>query len=366
MTHPSFPRIALLINDLNPGGAQKQSYYVARALHEAGADFKVYYTNWSERFSDMQAWGVDVVPYGRTKNIARRVVDLTRLIRPYHPDLIFSMRTYANLYAGVAGHLLRIPTLGTLRSTVSNEIVNSGRWPTRGMCLVNTALAVNSYAARDQLLAYGWSRPERVFVLPNVVDLDDYGPIETRPAGTRNIFFVGRLVREKNLGHLFRALAQARQTEPALRLVIVGDGCHRAQAEQQVRDLKLGDAVTFLGLRTDVIQHLKTQANMLVITSIEEGFPNVIIEAMAAGLPVITTPAGDSGIVVGHERTGIVVDFDDLNALAEALVRLWRDPDLCRQLGSAGRRKAEAQYSYAMLPHMVADVCQQVLALRNK
>ena len=78
---------------------------------------------------------------------------------------------------------------------------------------------------------------------------------------------------------------------------------------------------------------------------------------------MITTPAGDSGLVVEHDRTGIVVDIEDREGLADALVRLWRDPDLCRRLGDAGRRKAETHYSYATLQQTFTDLCQHVLEL---
>ena len=88
---------------------------------------------------------------------------------------------------------------------------------------------------------------------------------------------------------------------------------------------------------------------MLVLSSDHEGFPNVVMEAMAARLPVVSTPAGDAGVLVDDGRTGFVVPFDDANAMADRMVRLARSSDLRRQFGEAGRARVEHHHAYDRL-----------------
>jgi glycosyltransferase involved in cell wall biosynthesis len=94
---------------------------------------------------------------------------------------------------------------------------------------------------------------------------------------------------------------------------------------------------------------LLARSAMLVLTSEYEGFPNVILEAMAARLPVITTPAGDAGVVVQHGQTGFVVKPDDTQGMAAVLVQLARSPATRTRLGDAGRKRVEQEYHYESL-----------------
>ena len=87
-------------------------------------------------------------------------------------------------------------------------------------------------------------------------------------------------------------------------------------------------------------------ADMLVLSSDYEGCPNVVLEAMAAHRPVVTTPAGDAGLVVEDGISGYVVPFDDVQAMASAMVRLAESPELGRKFGEAGRRRVEEDYSF--------------------
>jgi glycosyltransferase involved in cell wall biosynthesis len=100
---------------------------------------------------------------------------------------------------------------------------------------------------------------------------------------------------------------------------------------------------------------------MLVLCSDEEGFPNVLVEAMAAGLPIVTTPAGESSAVVEDGVTGYVVTSDEPeSALAERMVQLARSPELRVSLGIAGQRRVRQQYGFERLRHMVVAAYGEV------
>jgi glycosyltransferase involved in cell wall biosynthesis len=157
---------------------------------------------------------------------------------------------------------------------------------------------------------------------------------------------VGRLSREKGHRELLDAAAilRARQPAAAARFIIVGDGPERSALEVRRRELGLEDMIVFAGYRTDVRPYYAL-AHALALPSHSEGSPNVVLEAMAAGVAVAATRAGGVPEVVTDGETGLLVDRQDPGAMAEALARLMADPELRRRLARAGQQAALAHHS---------------------
>ena len=154
----------------------------------------------------------------------------------------------------------------------------------------------------------------------------------------------------KRFDRFLEALALARRSEPALAGVIAGADCGPRTALQE-RANALGlmpPDLTFLG-ECNRIPALLARAGLLVLSSDYEGFPNVILEAMAARLPVITTPAGDASLVVQHGKSGYVVEREDIQGMAAFMVQLARSASMRVNFGEAGRKRVEQEYNYESL-----------------
>ncbi|HEX2978984.1 MAG TPA: glycosyltransferase family 4 protein, partial [Anaerolineaceae bacterium] len=176
---------------------------------------------------------------------------------------------------------------------------------------------------------------------------------------------VARLVAVKRLDRFLQGLAIAREKNPRIRGVIVGDGPEKQNYQALAEHLGLTpDGVSFAGLQLDVPNWLN-RADIFCLTSDQEGFPNVILEAMAAGLPVITTPAGDADTVVQEGITGTIIAMDDGQDLAGRLVQLASDPDLRTRMGAAGRHRVETVYSYESLASRLIQAYQKMALLRK-
>ncbi|MDP1615291.1 MAG: glycosyltransferase, partial [Methylococcales bacterium] len=133
----------------------------------------------------------------------------------------------------------------------------------------------------------------------------------------------------------------------------------RENLKKLAHDCGLDDStVTFLGKRSDVPALLK-KANLLVLTSEHEGFPNVVLEAMAAGLPVISTPAGDVSRVLEDNSTGFIINFDDVNGLADKIILFANSESLCQSMGHKGRQRVEQYYSVSELPERLFKIYAQ-------
>jgi glycosyltransferase involved in cell wall biosynthesis len=183
---------------------------------------------------------------------------------------------------------------------------------------------------------------ERTFVIPNAVDLTRFGPHEGGPeSGPVEVVSVGRLAAPKDFSTLLEALARLEPGTVALR--ILGDGPDRPRLAERCTSLGLDACVHFEGTVEDVASWL-ARADVFVLSSRSEGMPMSVLEAMAAGLPVIASDVGGMRELV-DERRGILVAPGDPAALAQALGDLVLDPARRRRLGGAGRAAVAAGFA---------------------
>jgi glycosyltransferase involved in cell wall biosynthesis len=161
---------------------------------------------------------------------------------------------------------------------------------------------------------------------------------------------VGRLVPEKAYDRLLEAWAGVLRERPAARLALVGDGPLRAELERQAMRLGLGDGVRFLGLRRDA-RALVAAADLLVFSSVSEGMSIAALEAMAAGVPVVSTPVTGMAELLAT-GAGLLVEDHEPATLARGLVRVLDDEEGRRAMGATGQRLVDERFSAA---RMVAD-----------
>jgi glycosyltransferase involved in cell wall biosynthesis len=157
---------------------------------------------------------------------------------------------------------------------------------------------------------------------------------------------IGRLSTEKGHADLVRALSLVSKIPdvPPFRTIIVGDGPERERLRQLAVQTGIGDRITMTGHQTDVRSYYAL-ASVFALPSHSEGSPNVVLEAMAAGVPVAATAVGGVPEIVEHDRTGLLVPARDPAAMAQAIGRLLRDKSLRRRLGEAGREHARREFT---------------------
>lgn len=353
-------RVALLAGTLGPGGAEKQLVYMARALAEAGVSVRVYCLTAGERYEqELCRRGLRPICVGGVGHPVLRLGALLRRLGGFRPHVVQSAHFFTNLYVAVAGRLLGCLALGAIRSDVDHEMQGNRFW---GPWLLRcpTALITNSAAAFRNAQRRGVP-PSALNVLENVIDLEEFdeefdrqvfaadaapsiGRAAERGCAGPVAAIVGRLVPAKRVDRFLTAVSIAQQALPELQGLVVGDGNQRAALEQLARTLPLRPgSIQFAGHCPQTAPWLR-QAHMLVVSSDHEGFPNVVLEGMAARVPVITTPAGDAPVVVQDGVTGFVVPFDDVRAMAQRMVQLACAPALAREMGAAGRQIVEQRY----------------------
>jgi glycosyltransferase involved in cell wall biosynthesis len=348
-------RIALIASSLRRAGAEKQFSYMARALFEAGVDTRVFYLGGGDHYHPVLINAG--IPVHQIFNRGKPFLMLLRLIKDFavlKPDVVLASQFGDLIFAGLAGRLCGAIVLGGVRSDGFYEIRTSGR--RSGLMLrLSHGLIANSHRARGNLVSIG-IKPQKIAVMPNVIDLCDFDQkmakpfVNPRSANRVPIVAIGSLQNCKRFDRFLDGLALARRREPALFGMIAGEDLgEQASLERKATALGLlPEHLQFLG-DCDHIPSLLAQSRLLVSCSEYEGFPNVILEAMAAHLPVLTTPAGDADRIVKDGTTGFLLKPDDPQGMADCIVNLIRNPALARQMGEAGRQQVEQDYNIKSL-----------------
>jgi glycosyltransferase involved in cell wall biosynthesis len=347
--------VGIVSSSLRLGGAEKQTVYMAQALLQAGIDVRFFYLGAGGYYQTvLRQTGVPMrqiyVPNSPWVMLARLIGALCRL----RPHIVLVNQFGDLLHGAAAGRCCRALTLGGLRSDGLNDLNARGSLSPWMFRLAHGFIA-NSYRAKQNLVSQGINS-DKMEVLPNVINLQDFddrsilSPGVYLPPKRVIVAAVGSLHSCKRFDRFIEALALARRREPALAGVIAGtDRGAKAAWQERARSLGLAaDDLTFVG-ESDRVPALLARSALLVLSSDYEGFPNVILEAMAARLPVITTPAGDAGLVVQHGKTGYVVEPDDTQGMAAFMVQLAQSPSLRMNFGEAGRHRVEQEYNYASL-----------------
>lgn len=299
----------------------------------------------------------------------RALIALIRIAREFRPEIVHTHTAKAGFLGRLAALTVRPRPL--IVHTYHGHVLEGyfGRARTalyrvleRLLARVSDALIGVSAATVDDLVRLGVAPRERFRVVRLGLDLEPLARLGPEP-GTRLrkrlglgrddvlAVFAGRLVQIKRVDVLLRAVAIARGGSARLQLALVGDGPLREPLGRLARELGIGDAVHFLGYRSDLAAPLAA-AELAVLTSDNEGTPVWLIEAAAAGRPAVATDVGGVRDVVGGEM-GLLAPPGDCVAIAHALSELVDDPARRVAMGRTARRHVMERYSAARL---VSDV----------
>ena len=211
--------------------------------------------------------------------------------------------------------------------------------------------------------------PERCVLLENGIDLEQYGRTRTAeeakaafgtPAGRTVLGAVGRLSAEKGFDLLIRATAHLLGRGADLELWIVGAGDERDPLARLAAELGVADRVRLFGFRSDTID-LYQAMDVFVLSSLREGLPNVLLEAMALGVPIVATRIAGIPRLVEDGENGILVDPGDFLELSGAIDRLLNDRMLRARIATAGRRTVEKSYSFAVRMVRIRELYDRLL-----
>ncbi len=359
-------RVTLAITDLDVGGAERALVALA-----AGLDRRRWLPSVAclgpegALASPLRAAGIEVacLDADRRKPV-RAVARLAASFRRSRPEIVQSFLFHANVAARLAAPMAGRPwVVGGLRVAERQR-----RWHLT-LDRLTSRLGVGSACVSEGVLRFardeGRIDPERLTVIPNGVDpapFDAAVPADRAalgvPAGATLALYVGRLDPQKGVPFLLDAAGRVAAADPAWHLAIAGDGPERAALVALAATIPpLAERLHWLGRRDDVPALLKA-ADLLVLPSLWEGMPNVVLEAMAARRAVVATEVEGTEDLVLPGRSGWLVPPGDPAALANALRDAASDPARLRRHGEAGRARVEARFT----PKRVVDAYERLWA----
>ena len=319
--------------------------------HEYGLTFHLYH-NLSAR---MSPWN-DLYVCSR----------LWRLMRSTSPRIVHTHTAKAGALGRIAAKLSRVPII----VHTFHGHVFSGYWGPvisaiivlveRMLARLSTVILTVSDTVRNELLQNNIAPPEKIHVLPLGLDLTEYKNCSTKRGQFRReldiepnvplIGNVGRLVPIKNHHHFLMAAQVMVQSGFEGRFVVVGSGELESKLYKQVRELDIGNSVIFTGWRRD-LDKIYADLDVLVNTSINEGTPFAIIEAMAARVPVVATSVGGVPDIIKSDETGYLISDNDVHTLVDGIVSALESSD--EMLDAAQNHVMEHHNLESMVNHMV-------------
>ncbi len=290
-------------------------------------------------------------------------------------DVVHTHDLWTNLMGVVAARMAGVPAIVSSRRDLAHFDWYQGRrrnWLRRIQNLSGVVLA-NATPIRDALIADDGFAPEKLRVIHNGVDTAKFQrgrrDRERLFPGLQNqklVVLVGNMHTDVK-GHpwLIEAAPAVLKEFPQTRFVFAGDGDSRPAFEQQAAKLGLQSNFMFLGRRSDIPDVLAS-CDIAVLPSRAEGLPNAVLEYMAAGLPAIASRVGGNAELVEDGVTGLLVPPEDSSAIAAALLRLLRDPELSRKMAENGRKVAVENYSFERLIREVDALYTELLRRRGR
>lgn len=334
-------RIMILVDSLWIGGAQRHVVGLAAALAARGHDVVVACSVGGELRASLERIPVRVVSLGR-RHVYHRfsvvlAVKFCLLLRRERCHVIHAHQVASATAGMVAGNFMRIPVVVT-EHTMATWRGPFVRWYGRRIYRLATICIAVSAEIRNRLLTMDRLPVRRVVLIPGVLFPPLPLPKQAIASAGPVVGAVARLCEEKGIGVFLEAIAGLVKGYPQVSFVVVGSGPLRERLRAQAKALRLDGRLHFLGARLDG-PALVGGFDVLAVPSLTEGAPLVVMEAMAAGVPVVASAVGGIPELLGHGEAGVLVPAGDPRPLAEAISALLDDPVVRHRLGAAGQRR---------------------------
>jgi L-malate glycosyltransferase len=373
-------KVFFLVDSLNVGGTEVQAVELALRIGVKGYDVTLGCLRARgpllERLRGSNVAIDEFYPKGGFDSVhgVYQMLRLAKFLRGGQFQVFHAHDLYSNILGIPAAVVARVPVIISSQRDLSHlDLYRTGKraW-VRRLQNLSTVVLTNSKAVRDSVLTDHNFAPEKIRVIYNGVDTDrwvqggrDRTWLAADGAGETWIVLVGNM-HSGVKGHpfLIAAAPEVVRKFPKTRFVLVGDGAQRPDFEQQVAQLGLQRNFLFLGRRDDVPRVLSV-CDIAVLPSKAEGLPNAVLEYMATGLPTIATRVGGNAEIIQDGKNGLLVPAEDSSALADAMLRMLRDPAFSARLGQNGREFVLREFSFARLIENTDQLYTELLRSRG-
>lgn len=354
-------KLAILLQDLEFGGTQRYTVNLLKHLDRSLFLPRLWVLRGGEDMVPMvQKTGVEIVRFSNGRWVSPMALArlAARLISD-QPDILYTLTVVPNIWGRVFGRLARVPAVVSGYRSLLPKQHEGILWR------LSDRIICNAHALKTLMHEQFGVDPARIAVVPNSVDAEHFRPEPGTKDPYPTVLFMGRLVDDKDPLNLLEGFRLTAARFPAARFRIIGNGPYRLELERRITHYRLESQIQLLPARADIRPDFH-RAWVFTLPSRREASPNVIIEAMAAGLPVVSTRVGGIPELVAHGETGLLVEPSDPEGLADALVRVLSDDNLREEMGRKGRAKVLVEHDTKILVRRTEAVLLEALAYRGK
>ncbi len=369
-----------LIGGLKIGGAQRYCLETATRIDQSRFEPKIHclFTDGPLR-NEAEQRGVPVHVFERADRLfwrMRAFWSVYRYLKREQPDIVHCYMFKPSLYGGFAAKMAGVSVLLTNRTSLG---LFKDAMPFFYQMMENVvnrftdAVLVNSLAEKDDVLQRERLAPEKLHLIYNGVDTEAYQPDDSAsfsseqlqirrtfeiPDAAPVVGMLANLKTCKGYREFILAAAEVSRVYPDVKFLCIGrDLGAQAELERLIQRSGIQQQVVFTG-HVKSARDILPLLNILVSASYEEGFSNAILEAMASGKPIVATAVGGTPEAIQHEQSGLLIPPKDENALAQAILRLLRHPELASRLGRQARKYAEEHFSMEQMLNRIESLYQ--------
>lgn len=358
-------RVGLVIGQLTHGGAEGQLAELAIGLRKVADVFVYCLSDLTEAHGErISRAGIELrtVPAKRRLDPAR-VLRLARWLETDRVEIAHAFLFIASAYVYLATR--RLPAVRLVSSARNCKIEPSllRRWILRRAFRTSDAIICNSREVERFAVQHYSADPSRIHVVLNGVDVDRFQPGKKRDRGIV-VGAAGRIERQKNLEMFLSAAVLFCRERPDATFLVAGDGTLREHFVRRAAEFGLGDRIRFIGNTNDMPAFFR-RLDQFWLTSDWEGTPNVILEAMAAGVPVIATRVGGTEELIRNGIDGFLVAREDVAATCAVATRLAGSPDEASRVALRAREAACSRFSIRAMVESTLRVYAHVLTSRE-
>jgi len=366
--------IAIIAGQLVVGGAERQlylwlSHLDQRRFKPVVVTLHPYHDDYWEK--PIEEFGIPLLRVSQKSNRLQRLSEIVKLLRPFKPELIHGWHFFASAYAGLAANILRVPCLGGIRSSYQADQKGLETFLVQRFC--EAVVANSNSAAQAYRLSMG-KRNQTVFTVPNAIGnsyksreivRDELSARFSLPGEKLWICSIGRMDPLKRFDLLLEMAAGLKTSAENFHVVLIGDGPEKTRLESLSESIGINDRVTFLGEVPNASDLLKGM-DIFCFPSTSEGLPNVIMEAAAAGLPVVAWKLPFIEELLPEESMSLLSEPGDLDSMLEHLSELIDSQSIRRNIGMAGQKHILTNFGIERYVREMTSVYDLVMEQEKK
>lgn len=323
---------------------------------------------------EIEEAGIEVISLNKLKHRFDPTIvrDICHLIKKRNIKIVRTHQYHANLYGRLAGWLAKVPCIvASIHNVYTRDKKIHRRIINKLLSRFTDKVVAVSETVKHDILMYDGLSEDKVTVIYNGIDINRFSRINGNiirkefkiPFDIPVIGTIGRLTFQKGMKYLLEAVSLVKKRSPKIILLIVGDSPIKDELQNYAKALGMDSHVIFTGSRRDVPELLSAM-DIFVLPSLWEGLPNALLEAMAAGKPIIATDIPPIREIVNSEKVGILVPPQNCNAIADSIEFLFHNKNFAENLANAARERVFTTFHIKTSVRHYTELFENIL--RNK